>query len=191
MFRQLLILILSTSVSSAWATEDGLSIESGQEMSWAKFNSLVSKQEDHDQIEGIGYIISGALALAGGIAGSEMAKDSVDRAIYSVFQGIGVASIGFGAYAWTIGGEDRQFHETVSNLNSLSNKEKSQLTTVYLQKKRERRKKDRIIKAATHGMLGALNFYSASTISDKDLKGFFHFVASVHTLAAISFTFEF
>jgi hypothetical protein len=157
---------------------------------WEKYSREVDLQIEKDRKNGISYIISGSLALLGGIIGERVAEDSSERGIYAVFQTIGVASIGYGAYTWQIGGEERSLQKSLQYSN-LSAEQKSQFLSSYVVQRKSREKQDRKIRAITHGLISALNFYNASQQKQEGLKSALYFVGSVNLLAAISFTFEF
>lgn len=157
---------------------------------WEDFSKQVEQQKKLDKQNGISYIISGSLALAGGIWAASLSEDIAERGIYTVFQTIGIASIGYGAYVWDIGGEERSIYTTLSN-SQLSKEQKSQFLNAYNLEKKEREKRDRRIRAVTHGLIAGLNFYNSSQQKSQSLKNTLNFIGGVNLLAAISFTVEF
>lgn len=133
------------------------------------------------------------MALAGGLYGASITDDGAEKLIYTVFQTIGIASVGYGGYTWQIGGEERSLHETLSLATSLSDKEKTQVLRAYYYKKKDREQKERFIKAITHGLIAAVNIYNASQQDEKSkgVRNALYFIGGVNTMAAISYTFEF
>lgn len=159
-------------------------------LKWDEFSKEVELQKEKDRRNGLSYIISGSLALIGGVLGNNVAEDTAEKGIYTVFQTIGVASIGYGAYAWQIGGEERSIYQTLQ-YSKLTPDQKSQFLRAYAYQRKEKEKRDRYIRAVTHGLIAGLNFYNASQQKQEGLKGTLNFIGGVNLLAAISFTFEF
>jgi hypothetical protein len=157
---------------------------------WDKFAREVNRQEDRDYYNGISYIISGGLALAGGIWGANIAEDSAEKGVYTLFQTIGVASVGYGAYIWKIGGEERSIYRTLESTR-FTPEQKTHFLRAYRFERRERERRDRFIRAITHGMIAGLNIYNASQQKEESIKSGLYFIGGVNLLAAISFTFEF
>lgn len=187
-FKIILVLFLGLSFSGhLLAAEDEFKFNANN---WDEFSKDVELQKQKDRRNGISYIISGSLALAGGILGSGIAEDGAEKAIYTIFQTIGVASVGYGAYTWQVGGEERSIYQTLY-YSKLTPEQKNQYLRAYIFQKKEKEKKDRYIRAITHGLIAGLNFYNASQQKQETFKGTLYFVGSINLLAAISFTFEF
>lgn len=182
-FNILCVLLLLTTVARA----DAFPIS--RDVSWSQFEDDVREQTRRDKVNGISYIISGSLAFGGGLIGSGVADDEIEKGIYSVFQTIGVASAGYGLYLWSIGGYERDLHSLLSQTRGLSELEKTMILRTYYRHKREKERKERLIKAITHGLIAGLNIYSATQQDDKDLRTVLYFVGGVNFLAAASFTF--
>lgn len=157
---------------------------------WDEFAKEVELQKERDRRNGISYMISGSLALVGGIAGNGLAEDTAEKGIYTVFQTIGVASIGYGAYKWQVGGEERFVYQSLQ-YSKLTPEQKTQFLNAYNLTRKERERKDRLVRAVTHGLIAALNFYNASQQSQDGLKTSLAFIGGVNLLAAVSYTFEF
>lgn len=156
--------------------------------SWDSFYRQMEKQKITDHTQGLSYIISGSLALLGGGFGEGLASDPLEKGVYTLFQTIGIASIGYGAYTWQIGNEDRNFYEMIQTSN-ISLQTKSEMLRVYRISTQERQKKERYIKMITHGLISALNFYSASQQSNDSIKTSLYFIGGVNLLACITFSF--
>lgn len=159
-------------------------------LKWEDFSKEVELQKEKDRKNGLSYVISGSLALVGGILGNHVAEDSAEKGVYTVFQTIGVASIGYGAYTWQIGGEERSVYQTLQ-YSKLTPEQKTQFLRAYNYQRKEKEKRDRYIRAVTHGLIAVLNFYNASQQEQETLQSTFNFVGGFSLLAAISFTFEF
>lgn len=157
---------------------------------WEDFAHEVEIQKARDYRNGLSYVISGGLAVIGGIAGAKLTDDAMEIGIYTLFQTIGIASVGYGAYTWQIGGEERSFYQTLL-MSNLKPEQKTQLLRAYALEKRERERRDRMIRAITHGLIAGLNIYSAATAQNDSLKTGLYFIGGVNLLAAASFTFEF
>lgn len=157
---------------------------------WDEFAREVESQKEKDRRNGISYIISGTLALVGGIWGNGVAEDTAEKGIYTIFQTIGVASVGYGAYVWKIGGEERSVYQTLQ-YSQFTAEQKSQFLKAYNFQRLEREKRDRLIRAVTHGLIAGLNFYNASQQKQDGLKNTLYFVGGVNLLASVSFAFEF
>lgn len=157
---------------------------------WGEFAKEVELQKEFDRTNGYSYIISGSLALAGGIWGNSISNDTAEKGIYTIFQTIGIASIGYGAYTWQIGGEERSIYNTLQ-YTKFSPEQKSHFLQAYNFQRKEREKRDRLIRAITHGLIAGLNFYNASQQPHAGLKNTLLFIGGVNMLAAVSFSYEF
>ncbi len=159
-------------------------------LKWEDFSKEVELQKTRDYRNGLSYIISGALALGGGIWGASIAEDGAEKGIYTVFQTIGIASIGYGAYTWKIGSEERSIYQTLNDTR-LSAEQKSQFLKSYASVRQQREKQDRFIRSITHGLIAAINIYNATQQDVDSVKSGLYFIGAVNLLACVSFTFEF
>lgn len=157
---------------------------------WESFQKLVETQKEIDRRNGLSHIISGSIALAGGIIGANIAADVAEKGIYTVFQTIGIASVGYGAYNWQIGGEDRWVYQTLQ-LTNFTPEQKTQYLRALSLQKRTREKRDRLIRSVTHGLIAALNLYNGSQQENDSLRNTLYFIGGVNMLAGVSFAFEF
>lgn len=162
----------------------------GETTNWKQFEKEVALQREEDRKDGISYIISGSLALAGGLVGESISKDPSEGAIYSVFQTIGVASVGYGAYKLNVGGEDFHLLKQLS-YTKLTDSEKFEVLKASRLEKKERQKSENSIRAITHSLIAALNIYNGSRQKNESLKTALYFIGGANILAAASFTFEF
>lgn len=184
----LMLIFLLLHPGAAHAFED--SAHSDGLVTWEQYFKDSEKQEKTDYRNGLSYIISGSLALAGGILGGTVTDDNLEKGIYTLFQTIGVASIGYGTYVWKIGGEDRLISRTL-NTSRLTPEQRTHFLRSYYAQKKSSEARERHIKAITHGLIAGLNFYNASQQKQDGIKSGLFFVGGVNLLAAISFTFEF
>ncbi len=183
----ILLCLIIGNVRPAFAEDEEFKFNTSK---WDDFSRNVELQKEKDRRNGISYIISGSLALIGGVWGNSISEDTAEKGIYTVFQTIGVASIGYGAFVWQIGGEERSVFQTLQ-YTKFTPEEKSQFLRAYNFQRKEREKRDRNIRAITHGLIAGLNFYNGSQQKQDSLKNTLNFIGAVNLLAAISFTFEF
>jgi hypothetical protein len=156
---------------------------------WREINKNYLKQQSSDYQAGISYIISGSIALAGGLVGGQITADPIERGLYVVFQSIGVASIGYGAYKWKIGDDDRLLTKSLATTEGLTEKNRIQFMQTYQFQKSQYEITERKIKAITHGLIAAINLYNASKQEQDGIKNSLYFIGGVNMLAAISFSF--
>lgn len=184
-----LFLIINLLVFGFSSTALSLTEKNSSELeSWDSFYRQMEKQKITDHTQGLSYIISGSLALLGGGFGENLASDPLEKGVYTLFQTMGIASIGYGSYTWQIGNDDRGFYEMIQK-STLSPQAKYEMLRVYRQSTQERQKKERFIKMITHGLISALNFYSASQQSNDSIKTSLYFIGGVNLLACITFSF--
>lgn len=158
---------------------------------WLRYDHTIEKMERQDRIDGISYIISGSLAVAGGLLGADTSNDALQRGIFIAFQSIGIASVGYGAYRWQIGDESRLMHDTLKLTPQLSDSQRMAILRSYYTRKKEVDRRVRIIRTITHGLIAGLNVYSATQQKNAGLKSALFFVGGINALAAVSFSFNF
>lgn len=158
-------------------------------VTWAELNAKSLELQEMDHVNGLSYIISGSIALVGGIAGANVTSDPLERGIYALFQTIGIASIGYGSYKWKIGDEDRLIYSTLRDSKGYTDQQRLAFIKTYQYKKQELEKNERFIKAFTHGLIAALNFYNASQQKQDGVKNTLYFVGGANLLASLSYTF--
>ena len=117
------------------------------DLEWRKFAREVQRLKKTDYQNGLSYVISGSVALVGGIWGESITDDSVEKGVYTIFQSIGVASVGYGSYLWTVGGEERSLYDTLKISKKLSVKEKTHFLRAYYWQKKKKLRREKIIKA--------------------------------------------
>lgn len=158
-------------------------------LNWDKFQRTTKYKERTDYINGLSYIISGSIAVVGGQLGQTTTDDPLERGVYTLFQSIGIASIAFGTYTWTIGDEDRLIYNSLKNTPQFSDKDRDAFLQSYYQRKFERERNERFVKVIAHSLIAAFNAYSASQQENATIRNGLYFVGGVNLLAAVSFAF--
>lgn len=156
---------------------------------WLKFNSKILEETKKDRIDGISQIISGSLALAGGIYGGSVTTDPVEKAVYTVFQSVGVASIGLGVYQWQVGSENRKLHQVLKTSKWMSNEQRGMFLITYDLESTQESKKVNHIRVLTHGLIALVNFYNGSQQQNSSIKNSLYFIGGVNAIASLAFTF--
>lgn len=187
----LFILLLSTECFAEQDKNVGFPTRKliSSEVEWSHYDRIAKLSLQEDRTNGISYIISGGIALAGGLAGANITSDPLERVIYALFQTIGVASVGYGAYKWKVGDEERLLMSALRNTSELSHQQKLAFLNAYHQEKKQIKEQERYIKAITHGLIAALNFYNASQQRQDGVKNTLNFIGGANLLASLSYTF--
>jgi hypothetical protein len=155
---------------------------------WSDFDEFMREREEEDRVTGLSYIISGAIATVGGIAGYYSSQDSFSRGAYAITQTVGIMSLGYGASIYYNGNEYDSFYRAVRD-SSLSPLQKTEILRRFLENEKAELKRSQWIRTGTHILLAAVNFYSANQEKDKDVKGLFQFLGAVNAAIAISYAF--
>lgn len=192
--RQMAVLALMAIVASASGAapafaEADPSASGEVNVRWDEFAKGTVERIEKDRTDGVSYVLSGSLALIGGLVGQGLSVDPLEQGVYTIFQTIGIASIGFGVYQWKLGNDDRMFYETVSGASGLSAGQRDSLTTSYFGVRSNRDRQKRFIRALTHGLIAAVNIYGATQQKNDSIKNALYFVGGVNLLAVLSFTF--
>ncbi len=159
------------------------------ESDWERFETFSKNKTRNDYLNGLSYIISGSLAYVGGQFGQSASNDQIEKGVFSVFQTIGIASIGYGAYTWKVGGDDRLLYETLQEAPGLDERDRAAIVRSYFSSRREREKRERLVKAITHGIIAAHSLYTATQQTNESIKNAFFFIGGVNVLATISYSF--
>lgn len=167
-----------------------LQVERNGESRWKTFKMRMKDEETGDYRNGVSYILSGSLALVGGVWGATLTQDSLEKLAFTVFQTLGVASVGYGSYLWWVGNEDRLIFSALKQAQ-LTDEQKSQFLEAYERTKTERKKRDSLVRVITHGLIAGLNLYNGSRATDENIRNALYFIGGVNVLAAVSFSFEF
>lgn len=155
---------------------------------WDSFRSYMLEREKEDRIMGLSYMISGAVATVGGIAGYYNSEDSFSRGVYAIAQSVGVAAIGYGANRYWNGNEYSSFYYALDGA-PLTSEQKLEVLKRYLEKEKDEREKSRWIKIATHSLIAVVNFYSASHEEDRNVRGVLNFLGGANAIIALSYAF--
>jgi hypothetical protein len=157
---------------------------------WDAFDKSISREFKVDQFRGSSEIWTGGLALLSGLVGDAMTKDPLEKGVYSIFQSIGIASIGLGLYDMQIGSQDRKFHELLTSTNdAISIEDKTQLVRKYSWVEKKYDKKDKSIKIVTFSLIAITQLYNSTRVTNASVKNTMMFLGAVNSLVALSFSF--
>lgn len=183
------ILILAISNFSFAQESRDLASQGKLGSTWPEQEQAMLREQQNDRSNGISYIVSGSIALVGGIAGSSMTGDPLEKGIYALFETIGVASVGYGAYKWQIGDERRLLMTSLQETQELTQDQKLAILLRYQKDKKILEKKERLLKALTHSLIAALNFYNGSQQTQGGVRNTLYFIGGANVLACLSYTF--
>jgi hypothetical protein len=189
MMKRLLLvfMMMFLMATTARAEADGDS-DYGGPTQWDSFRHYMKERQEDDRIRGMSYMISGAIATVGGIAGYYNADDSFNRGVYAIVQSVGVAAIGYGANSYWNGNEYNSFFYAVEGAH-LTGAQKAELLQRFLEKEKEQRRRSRWINVATHSLIAVANLYSASHEQDRNVRGVLNFLAGTNAIIAFSYAF--
>ena len=145
-----------------------------------------SEIEEKRTTDGLAYIISGAVVLGVSLPAYYLTEDVFARAVYSLGQTLGVASIGYGSYLRGVDDDTTRFYHLITR-TPLTPKNREELSEGYLQDSARVARNSRKIRVITHSLTGALNFVNGATTSNRELKTALFFVGGINVLAALSF----
>lgn len=154
--------------------------------SYNEFSERVKSGSQVSRNDGLGYMLSGGIALAGGGYGFSQAEKPVEKGFYSIAQSLGLLAIGYGAEAYFLKQDDEIFIQ-VLNSTELTRDQKDRMVETYLKEKRDREDDIRWIRRTTFGLAGALNLLYASQTDDSTLRGFLYLTAGVQFVWAFTF----
>jgi len=172
-------------VSASVGAESSVSPQA-YEILKSKANTIRS----NEATDGWAYIVSGGVALGLSIPGYYLSKDVFARSVYSVGETLGVASIGYGSYLVLIEDDHSRFLKILERVPQLSVEEKNRLSHLFLWENSERARKVRKIRVISHSLTAGLNFLSAATSKNRDLKTALYFIGGINVLAALNFGFR-
>lgn len=181
--------ISPTNSSGAPVAKPRITFERQSEIQWQSLEKTFRAQREAAKTDGVSYVISGSSAVLLGIFGELGTQDPIDRAVYSVFQVIGIASVGYGIHKWIVSPNDELVFESLRREGSLTPEEKWKVMQNYFILNDQKKADERMIKAVTHGLVTALNLYGANNQSNPNIKNGLYFLAGVNLLAFLSFTF--
>jgi hypothetical protein len=149
---------------------------------------MVLEQQQKER-KGMSYIVSGTLELLGGVFAESTTTDPVAKGVYLLFESIGIASIGYGAYTYKVQSDEDLMRESLHASPFLSDKAKVETLRKYFELSKVNSKKEDRIKALTHGLIALLNFYSGSRQKSEPVRNTIFFIGGVNLLACISYSF--
>jgi|GEM_PF-5494639 len=157
---------------------------------WAKVLEKAEKENSLQKQNGWSHVISGSLVGVGGLIGSSITEDPLEKGLYSVFQTIGIASIGYGFYLSRVDDEDTLLLKTIQS-SSITSDQKFSLWKAYRERKAVRSKREDSVRAITHGLIAGINFLNASQQKQAGIRNSLLFIGGANVLAAISYSFSF
>ncbi len=157
---------------------------------WNSFENSVLTNQQIDKFRGNSEVWTGGLALLLGLLGDSVSSDPLEKGVYTIFQSVGVGSIGLGLYDKQIGSEDQKIYKMIStSLAPLSLEQKNALITNYSSVKNLFNSKENTIKLITFSLISVTQFYNGSRIQNSSVKNTLYFIGAVNALVAISFAF--
>lgn len=154
--------------------------------SFNEFSERIKSDTELSRNDGLGYMISGGLALVGGGYGFSQAEKPVEKGFYSIAQSLGLLAIGYGAEAYFLKQDDEIFIQ-VLNSADISREQKDRMVQSYLKEKHDREEDTRWIRRTTFGLAGALNIIYAGQTKDSTLRGFLYLTAGLQLAWAFTF----
>jgi hypothetical protein len=155
---------------------------------WSSFDKFMNSKAREDEISGISYMISGVIASVGGAVGYYSSEDPNSRGLYAVAESVGVAALGYGATVYFVGNEYVSFYRAVDG-SRLSPLQKTEILKRFLDNEKKENERRRWIKVATHSLIAAINFYSASRDEDRNIRGVLNFLGAVNLVMAATYAF--
>ena len=166
-----------------------LAQESGPAPTWPQFERSVKLKIDQDRTQGISYLIGGALTFAGGVVGSFQSSDPAEKVVYTVFQNVGIASVGYGYFRWKSGDESRRFYYTLRD-SRIGLRDRQDLIARWESHRADSLRQERIMRAVVHGLLGATNVLNALRQDNRSVQNGLYFLGAINLLASVTYTFE-
>ncbi len=136
---------------------------------------------------GWAYIVSGAVALGISVPMYYLSDDVFAQAVYGIGQTLGVGAVSYGSYLVLIENDYLRFKMMLDKTSDLTPSQRDRLSAEFLRDNAARAKNVRKIRVIGHGLTAALNFLSAATSSNREIKTAFFFLGGINTLAALSF----
>lgn len=157
---------------------------------WSDFQISIKEKVKVEKLNGESEVITGFLALAAGLVGDSMAKDPLERGVYTLFQSIGIASIGLGMYDQSVGDDYRVLYHLLSKKNSsLTEAQRDSLVTEYNQIHSYYEAREKRIKKYTFGLMALTQLYNGARVKNESVKNTMYFIGAVNALVAVSYSF--
>lgn len=154
---------------------------------WAEFEVDMRKREHADEVVGLSYMVSGGIAMIGGIIGVQSSPDPYSRGFFAISETLGIAALGYGASIYWNGNEYSSFYRAVRD-SSLPPAQKTELLRKFLENERAEYQRAEWIRIATYSLLAAVNFYAASQEPNPDVRRLLQFLGGVNLVLAFSCT---
>lgn len=164
------------------------SVDETQFKSWSDFDQFMQESKLRHENEGVSYMVSGTLAVLGGTAGYASEGDPLGRLLLSLTQSIGVAAIAYGGEQYFLGSDYQSFYLSLKN-SSISDRNRSEILTHFLENERKRRKTIRWTRVLSHSLIAGLNFYQASQENNQNLKTGLNVLGVLNLGLAVHFSF--
>jgi len=160
-----------------------------KEINWIEFESQMKVSLEKDKKEGLSYMISGTLGLIGGMLAQSSTTDPLEKGIFTMSESIGLAAIGYGANKWMLGDEQRIIYDSIRNVKSINDQQRTDILYSYFERKKERERRESYIKAMTYGVISLVNIYSATQTTNESVRNGLYFIGGISALAAITYSF--
>ncbi len=146
--------------------------------------------ETEDHLNGWAYVVSGTVALGVSIPAYYLSDDLFARAVYSVGETLGVASVGYGTYLLLVDTEYSRFYNVLRSEVDLRPDQRDRLAREFLIENARRARNARKIRVITHALTATLNFVDGATSSFPELQEALFFLGGINALAAVGFAFS-
>jgi len=180
----ILCLILSLPCFSKTAFNPPLETES-----WQEYSKRIQIEKKQKMKEGMSYIISGTLELLGGVLAEANTLDPVEKGVYVLFESIGIASIGYGSYHYSVNSDEETLIESLKSVPNINDQTRLKIMKNYFINSEINRNKEDRIRALTHGLISILNFYNGSQQKNETVRNTIFFIGGINLLACISYSF--
>lgn len=167
------------------ACPDGWTAPASQDKAYAYLDQKSAELQAGQILNGWSYIISGGIVLGLSIPGYFLSDEIFSKAIYSLGQTLGVASLGFGFYQLWIDDELIRFHRLLKETPGLSAQNRNALAQRFISSLGEQARRGRSVRALSHTLTAGLNVMNAFTTDAKDLRVALLFIGSINALAGV------
>jgi hypothetical protein len=141
---------------------------------------------ESNRVAGWSYVVSGGILVGVSIPAFYLSTDPFARAIFSLGETLGVASVGYGSYLVLVSDDYTRFVRIVDAAR-VGPAERERLADGFLRETASRAASVRKIRVISHGLTAGLNLLNAFTSSQRDLKTALYFLGGINTLAALNF----
>jgi hypothetical protein len=156
---------------------------------WDLLKEKADRIESGNVTDGWAYIISGGVALGISIPGYFLTEDVFARAVYSLGETLGVASIGYGSYLVAVENDYTSFRRILGR-TALTPRQRDELAYRFLEESARHARAVRKIRVITHSLTAGLNGLNAFTTDNRELRSALLFLGGINILATIHFLFS-